>query len=72
MFERLVPGEDSVCGVRALLEELRHWRQVLRVHSLIPFSLLSLCFLCVGEPVVSQLPAPSTMPGFLALADCYC
>lgn len=45
-----------------LLEEIGKWGQALRVCSLIPLSVLSLCFTFVVEDVVSLLSAPAAMP----------
>lgn len=55
----LVPF-GGVMGGAALLEEMLHWGQVLRVHSLAPLPDHTLCFLLTGEGVNSQPPALAT------------
>lgn len=51
---------EGLVGGRAWLKEACHWGWALRVWSLAPLLMDSLCFRFVAEGVISQLPASDT------------
>lgn len=44
----------------ALLEEVNHWQQAMRIHNLVPLPVVSVCSLVLVENVNSKLPALAT------------
>ena len=58
-----VPGAACGClGDVALLEEVWHWEKALRIHTLTPFLVCSLCFLLSVQEVNFLLAVPAAMP----------